>query len=85
MPKSRARLQAGIVHLLPLVVVVVAIIVVLGLLLLRGGVVRKAPSEAPRAARQQVELTSGYSNPFEKETQYVNPFAEYKNPFDSLN
>lgn len=25
-----------------------------------------------------------YSNPFEKSTQYVNPFSDYKNPFDNL-
>ena len=25
-----------------------------------------------------------YENPFNKDSQYVNPFSEYKNPFDSL-
>lgn len=31
-----------------------------------------------------VELKKEYQNPFDKNTQYVNPFSEYKNPFDSL-
>lgn len=30
------------------------------------------------------ELKKTYQNPFEKETQYVNPFAEFKSPFQSL-
>lgn len=28
-----------------------------------------------------VELKTAYKNPFEKDTQYVNPFQKYKNPF----
>ncbi len=28
-----------------------------------------------------VELKKDYKNPFNKETQYVNPFQTYKNPF----
>lgn len=31
-----------------------------------------------------VGLKSEYKNPFDKNAQYVNPFAEYKNPFDNL-
>lgn len=31
-----------------------------------------------------VTLKTDYQNPFDKNTQYVNPFSEYKNPFDSL-
>ena len=29
----------------------------------------------------QVQLKTEYKNPFTKETQYINPFDEYKNPF----
>lgn len=32
----------------------------------------------------KVNLQQNYQNPFDKNTQYVNPFSEYKNPFDSL-
>lgn len=31
-----------------------------------------------------VALKTEYSNPFDKETQYVNPFSSKKNPFDEL-
>lgn len=29
----------------------------------------------------KVEVKTEYKNPFKKETQYVNPFETYKNPF----
>lgn len=32
-----------------------------------------------------VALKTEYKNPFDKKTQYVNPFAETKNPFANLN
>lgn len=31
-----------------------------------------------------VVLKSDYQNPFDANAQYVNPFSEYHNPFDSL-
>lgn len=31
-----------------------------------------------------VSLTKEYENPFDKKTQYINPFSDYKNPFDNL-
>ena len=31
--------------------------------------------------KAKVELKTEYKNPFAKETQYVNPFQTYKNPF----
>ena len=31
-----------------------------------------------------VTLETEYNNPFDKKTQYVNPFAKNKNPFDEL-
>ncbi len=31
-----------------------------------------------------VNLKSEYENPFSSDTQYVNPFSDYKNPFDNL-
>ena len=32
----------------------------------------------------KVTLQTQYLNPFDKNAQYVNPFAGYKNPFDFL-
>ncbi|MEK7617396.1 MAG: hypothetical protein AAB414_05080 [Patescibacteria group bacterium] len=31
-----------------------------------------------------VSLQKQYQNPFDKNAQYVNPFSQYKNPFDAL-
>ncbi len=31
----------------------------------------------------KVSLQKDYQNPFDKKTQYVNPFTQYKNPFDT--
>jgi hypothetical protein len=43
----------------------------------------------PSVAKSQPEqsnvvLKKEYQNPFDKNAQYVNPFSQYKNPFDSL-
>ncbi|TSC65905.1 MAG: Uncharacterized protein CEO21_303 [Microgenomates group bacterium Gr01-1014_80] len=71
--------QRGIIHLLPLLLVVVLIIV--GFLVYSGKI--KLPFSLPFGKKQatNVELKSEYKNPFNKETQYVNPFETYKNPF----
>lgn len=34
--------------------------------------------------KPKVKLTTQYKNPFDKGTQYVNPFSRYKNPFDII-
>lgn len=58
--------------------VLVIVGIVVAFLIIRGNL--KAPaglfSKAPR-----VELKTTYKNPFNKDTQYVNPFDKYKNPF----
>lgn len=70
--------QKGIVHLLvPLIIV--ALLVGAGLFLYFG--VFKKTSFNPFKKEAKVELKTEYKNPFAKETQYVNPFDEYKNPF----
>lgn len=62
--------------LLVLVVVAIAVGFSLGLL--------KNPLQKKSAAVPEVQLKTEYQNPFDKDTQYTNPFSEYKNPFDSL-
>lgn len=49
------------------------------------------PPSVPASAKQppvkkepEVVVNTEYQNPFDKNTQYVNPFSQYKNPFDSL-
>ena len=66
--------QKGIIHLLP-------ILVVLGLI---GAVVFflfKDKLNISLGKKPKVKLEESYSNPFDKESQYVNPFETYKNPF----
>ena len=41
-------------------------------------------SSNTQSAPSSVNLQKKYENPFDTKTNYVNPFAEYKNPFDSL-
>ena len=45
-------------------------------------VVFKARPFGPKAPT--VKLETEYKNPFNRNTQYANPFDEYKNPFASL-
>lgn len=47
--------------------------------LLALGIIRN-----PFEKELKVPLSEVYQNPFDQKTQYVNPFSNYKNPFDSL-
>lgn len=79
MTKNRpVRRQAGVVHLFALLLVA-GLLIVVAFLVVRGSL--KTPTKSTQVS---VELQASYANPFEKDTQYVNPFAEYKNPFDNL-
>lgn len=69
--------QRGVIHhLFPLIVVALALLV--GAYLLLQG---KIPSLPSFTKQPKVELQEKYQNPFKKETQFVNPFETYKNPF----
>lgn len=68
------RRERGIIHLLPILVV----------LALLGAVVffiSKGKLNISLGKKPKVNLQETYSNPFDKESQYVNPFETYKNPF----
>jgi len=67
--------QKGVIHLLPLLILAV---VLLGAVLFATGKL-KTPSILKK--QPTVELKTEYKNPFKQETQYVNPFETYKNPF----
>lgn len=38
----------------------------------------------PSSKEASVGLQTTYQNPFDKSSQYVNPFSSYQNPFDQL-
>lgn len=71
--------QKGVIHialiLLPLLLIGVGIF-----LASKFGLI-KLPSFNVLEKKASVELKQEYKNPFKKETQYINPFKEYKNPF----
>ena len=50
---------------------------------MRGGLSSASPADTDQVP-VQVSLTSEYKNPFDQDSQYVNPFEEFKSPFHSL-
>lgn len=73
--------QKGVIHLaLPLLLLLIigAVVVVL----FATGVIKNPLKDLPLFSKgAKVSTKSEYKNPFKKETQYVNPFESYKNPF----
>lgn len=65
----------GIYIVLLAAIIIIALIYVLLVL----GIIKN-----PFSKELNVSLREVYENPFDKDTQYVNPFSEYKNPFDNL-
>lgn len=49
-------------------------------ILIAAGVTKNFRKTAS-SQQPQVAIKSEYKNPFKKDTQYVNPFETYKNPF----
>ncbi|MBI2595812.1 hypothetical protein HYW46_03730 [Candidatus Daviesbacteria bacterium] len=73
--------QKGVIHLaLPLLL----LLVIAGSLLIYFGFINNPFKNLPGLSKKQspkVTLKTGYRNPFNKDTQYLNPFQAYKNPF----
>lgn len=65
--------------IVPLLLLVVGIAVVVPVFF---GKVKNPLSSVPFLQKKPtVSVKTDYKNPFDQETQYVNPFEEYKNPF----
>ena len=77
--------QQGFAHLL-LILLVVTIVAVISLFYL--GVIKNPAKQIQSIVTGKKEptvaLKTQYQNPFDKATQYVNPFSSYQNPFDNL-
>lgn len=71
--------KRGIAHILVLLFLLAIPLIIIAVLALTGKINIPGLSKQPN-----VKLKSEYKNPFDKETQYVNPFSEYKNPFDNI-
>ncbi|EKD65697.1 MAG: hypothetical protein ACD_50C00012G0002 [uncultured bacterium] len=69
--------QKGIAHLI-LIFVILAILIVAGALVLKKFI--KIPGLS-QTQESNIAIKSEYKNPFNKDSQYVNPFDQYKSPF----
>jgi len=66
-------------------VIFVILIIVLSLILfMKNPPSAKKQVSDTSSSKATVKLKTQYKNPFDKDTQYVNPFSGYKNPFDQL-
>lgn len=77
--------EKGIVHLI--LVLVIVIVAAVAVFLLQNSGKYSIPglqNKQSTADKRSVSLKNDYQNPFDKNTQYINPFAVYKNPFDSV-
>lgn len=77
--------QHGVIHLLAMLLIVV-VLGAIGFLIWKGVIKLPGISNLPLVQQKEtnVAIKSQYKNPFKKETQYVNPFDEYKSPFLSF-
>lgn len=83
--------QTGNVALVAILILGVLAIVI-GVVLYTQGIIKlpgKSSSINPKSSTEndngvEVGLKNEYQNPFDKSTQYENPFSDYKNPFDKL-
>ncbi len=76
MKKQRGGIAPLILVLLVIVAGVIAYLVYSGKL--------QNPVKQLTGKEPTVSLQTKYSNPFDANSQYVNPFNSYKNPFDNL-
>ncbi len=67
--------------LLLLLIVGVALFILVASGILKGP---KLPALPSLKKEPTVSLQKQYQNPFDKGAQYLNPFTQYKNPFDAL-
>lgn len=89
MPK-KVFSEFGVIHLLPLLLLF-AVLAIAGVLLLSKTNLNTKVDEAIRPfgvsltkTKSEIPLKAEYKNPLDLASQYVNPFASYKNPFDTI-
>lgn len=86
--RDHACRQAGVIHLaVPLLLLLIAAVIIFGLA--AAGIIKipiKSLPAIPGVNKKEpaVSLQKQYQNPFDKNSQYVNPFSSYQNPFDAL-
>ncbi len=82
MPREKGITPLFIIIIVSLVLAAIGFVLVSqGIIKLPGSTNKTSPASANKPT---VELKEEYKNPFDKKTNYTNPFSEYKNPFDTL-
>lgn len=80
-------MQKGAIALV-IPVLLLLLIAVAGVLyiLISQGIIKGPSLPALPGVKKEptVQLQKQYQNPFDKDAQYINPFTQYKNPFDAL-
>lgn len=78
--------QSGIVHLLPLLLIILIVSVVILLItgIIKNPFSKQGLDKSSQKVKAGLTIQEDYKNPFDTSTQYLNPFATYKNPFESL-
>jgi len=78
--------KKGAAHLIPIVIIFAVTLLLIGALFYTKVLNKKIPSITNKSNNQEasVQIKKDYQNPFDKNTQYVNPFDQTKNPFDNL-
>lgn len=75
--------QKGIIHLLlPIILIIIAIVIYL----VYSGVIKNPLKSLPIIGTKEPTVTvkTAYQNPFDKNSQYVNPFDQSKSPLLNL-
>lgn len=73
--------KKGFLHLLPIIIILVLTGIVI-FVLIQQGIIKKPSFLGSK--KPTVELKTEYNNPFKKNTQYANPFNDFKNPFNNI-
>lgn len=76
--------EKGIAHILLILVILVAVVLGIYFVARQTNLLPKTSFQIGQTKDPTVSLQTQYQNPFDENSQYVNPFSEYKNPFDSL-
>lgn len=77
--------QKGVIALAAPLLILLIIAVILATAYSLGFIkISSLPKLPGQKKEPTVSLQKQYQNPFDKNSQFVNPFSSYKNPFDEL-
>lgn len=77
--------QKGAIALAVPILLIIAALIALYILFLQKVIPSSLSKKTQKSSQEPtVTLKTSYSNPFDKNAQFINPFSEYTNPFDRL-